>query len=99
MGKMEEIYADGIQQIHFVQQMVYFDLMTLQPEQDGVAPVRQQRERIIMPLQGFLRTFDSTQQLIDKLVDGGVLQKNQPTAKEAAPKKETKSRKKKTERK
>ena len=34
-------------------------------------------ERIIMPPQGFLGAFNSMQQLIDKLLEAGVLQKNE----------------------
>ncbi|MDO4585737.1 MAG: hypothetical protein Q4C95_00410 [Planctomycetia bacterium] len=71
-----EIYADGIGQIHFAGGMVRFDFVTLQPTADGEAPTPEKSERIIMPPQGFLNTFNSMQQLIDKLVAAGVLQKN-----------------------
>ncbi|MPM24172.1 hypothetical protein SDC9_70653 [bioreactor metagenome] len=78
----KEIFADGIGQIHFAGAMVRFDFVTLQPEAEGKAPVPQASLRIIMPPQGFLNAFNSMQQLIDKLLEAGVLQKN-----EAAPKK------------
>lgn len=71
----KEIYADGIGQIHFAGGMVRFDFVTLQPEADGAAPVPEVNERIIMPPQGFLGAFNSMQQLIDKLLEAGVLQK------------------------
>ena len=77
----KEIYADGIGQIHFAGGMVRFDFVTLQPEADGAAPVPEVNERIIMPPQGFLGAFNSMQQLIDKLLDAGVLQKNDKAAK------------------
>ena len=73
----KEIYADGIGQIHFAGGMVRFDFVTLQPEADGAAPVPEVNERIIMPPQGFLGAFNSMQQLIDKLLEAGVLQKNE----------------------
>ena len=77
--KMEkkEIFADGIGQIHFAGNMVRFDFVTLQPEADGKAPVPQSNIRVIMPPQGFLSAFNSMQQLIDKLLEAGVLQKNE----------------------
>ena len=77
--KMEkkEIFADGIGQIHFAGGMVRYDFVTLQPEAEGKAPVPQANLRIIMPPQGFLATFNSMQQLIDKLLDAGILQKNE----------------------
>ncbi len=77
MCDKKEIFADGIGQIHFAGSMVRFDFVTLQPEEEGKAPVPQSNTRIIMPPQGFLNAFNSMQQLIDKLVEAGVLQKNE----------------------
>ncbi len=77
MSDKKEIYADGIGQIHFVGGMVRFDFMTLQPEEQGQPAAPQSKLRIIMPPQGFLATFNSMQQLIDKLVEAKVLKKNQ----------------------
>ena len=48
---------------------------------DGKAPVPQGTVRVIMPPNGFLGAFNSMQQLIDKLLDAGVLQKNDKAAK------------------
>ena len=72
-----EIYADGIGQIHFAGAMVRFDYVTLQPGAEGEAPVPETSLRVIMPPQGFLSAFNSMQQLIDKLLEAGVLQKNE----------------------
>ena len=77
MADKKEIFADGIGQIHFAGNMVRFDFVTLQPEADGKAPVPQSNVRVIMPPQGFLSAFNSMQQLIDKLLEAGVLQKNE----------------------
>ena len=80
----QEIYADGIGQIHFAGGMVRYDFVTLQPSsEEKKPPVLQSNVRIIMPPQGFLATFNSMQQLIDKLLDAGILQKNE-NAKKAA---------------
>lgn len=76
----KEIYADGVGQIHFAGNMVRFDFITLQPGAEGDAPKPEPSERVIMPPQGFLSMFNSMQQLIDKLVEAGVLQKNTPNA-------------------
>jgi hypothetical protein len=84
MMDKKEIFADGIGQLHFAGGMVRFDFITLQPGEEGEAPVPQSNVRIIMPPQGFLGAFNSMQQLIDKLLEAGVLQKNAPAA-EAAP--------------
>ena len=77
MENKKEIFADVIGQIHFAGGMVRFDFVTLQPGEDGAAPTPVVNERIIMPPQGFLGAFNSMQQLIDKLVEAGVLTKNE----------------------
>ena len=81
MTEKKEIFADGIGQIHFAGGMVRYDFVTLQPKEDGKAPESQSNIRIIMPPQGFLAAFNSMQQLIDKLLEAGVLQKNEQAAK------------------
>ncbi len=74
----KEIYADGIGQIHFAGGMVRYDFVTLQPAADGEGePTPEYKERIIMPPQGFLSMFNSMQGLIDKLLEAGVLKKNE----------------------
>ncbi len=80
MNDKKEIFADGIGQIHFAGGMVRYDFVTLQPEEDGKAPTPKANVRIVMPPQGFLAAFNSMQQLIDKLVEAGVLQKNEAAA-------------------
>ena len=77
----KEIFADGIGQIHFAGGMVRFDFMTLQPGEDGKEPLPRETARIIMPPQGFLNAFNSMQQLIDKLVEAGLLTKNETSGK------------------
>lgn len=77
MADKKEIFADGIGQIHFAGNMVRFDLVSLQPEADGKTTA-ESTVRLIMPPQGFLAAFQSMQQLIDKLVEAGVLKKNEP---------------------
>ena len=76
MAEKKEIFADGFGQIHFAGGMVRFDLVTLQPGEDGKAPEPESHARLIIPPQGFLAAFNSMQQLIDKLVEAGVVKKN-----------------------
>lgn len=74
----KEYFADGIGQIHFAGAMVRFDYVTLQPGADGEAPVPETVLRVIMPPQGFLSAYNSMEQLIDKLLEAGILKKNEP---------------------
>lgn len=74
--KNKEIYADGIGQIHFAGSMVRYDFVSIEPTENE--PTFQAIERVIMPPQGFLNMFNSMQELIDKLLEAGILTKNQP---------------------
>lgn len=83
MAEQKEIFADGIGQIHFSGGMVRCDFVTLQPEEDGKAPAAVSNIRIIMPPNGFLSAFNSMQELIDKLLENGILKKNAAPAKKS----------------
>ena len=80
MAVKKEIFADGIGQIHFSGGMVRYDFVTLQPEEDRKAPAAESNIRVIMPPSGFLNAFNSMQELIDKLLENGVLRKNAPAS-------------------
>ncbi len=76
MKQDKEIFVDGIGQIHFLNGMVRYDLVSLQPNQENSAqPTPELKARIIMPPEGFLRTFDTMQKLIDQLAEAGVIKK------------------------
>ena len=88
MSGKKEIFADGIGQIHFAGGMVRYDFVSLRPGAE--APASEAVVRVVMPPQGFLSAFGSMQQLIDKLVDAGVLKKNEEPAPAAVPAKRKK---------
>lgn len=78
--EQQEVFADGIGQIHFADGMVRFDFITLQPGDDGKPPIPQSSIRVIMPPQGFLNAFNSMQQLMDKILDAEIQQKRRQKA-------------------
>lgn len=84
---IKEIFADGVGQIHFAGNMMRMDFVTLQPTGDGKAPKAEVTTRVIMPMQGFLGAFDSTQRFVNRLVAAGVLKKNEPKKEPAEAKK------------
>ena len=68
-------YIDGVKQAHFIGGMVRMDMFILLPGQGGEsAPV--ESGQLVMTPQGFLSMLGSMQQLADKLVEAGVLQKS-----------------------
>ena len=77
MAEKIEMFVDGIGKIHFTGGMVRFDMVTLEPGEDGKEPTPVEKVRMIMPPDGFLATFNTMQKLIDQLLEAGVLKKNE----------------------
>ena len=75
MAGKNEIYADGLAQIHVVGSTVRLDFMTLEPQTDNQPPAQNVNTRVILPLQAFLATYDTMQKLLDKLEKDGVIKK------------------------
>ena len=74
----QEIFADGISAVHVTGNLVRIDLMTLQPQlkSDNGQPVIEVNKRIIMPLEGFIQSLATQEDIVKKLIEAGVLQKN-----------------------
>ncbi len=77
MDNLREEYVDGVSQIHFVNGMVRIDLARAEPKEGQEKPEQYTFERLILNPQGFLSTFGAMQQLVDKLVEAGILQRRE----------------------
>lgn len=72
-----EVYADGVYQIHMLEQTIRLDLMRLQPSpENNGKPVPKPFERIILNPQGFLRTYEAMTQIVQKLEELGYIRRN-----------------------
>lgn len=82
----DEIYADGILGIGLSRGVVKMDLASESAsEKDGKgAPVLVHRQRVVMPVDGFLRTLAAMQDMARKLQDAGVLKPVDPATAAAA---------------
>ena len=69
-----EQFIDGFQQVHFLGGMVRIDTFRLAPQQDA-EPLQEPVVQLIMTPQGFITALNTLQQLADKLVNLGILQK------------------------
>lgn len=76
MAIEQEVYADGVYQIHMLEQTIRLDLMRLQPNPEGNSPLPKPFERIVMTPQGFLRTYEAMGQIIQKLEELGIIRRN-----------------------
>jgi hypothetical protein len=78
----QEIFADGISSVHVTGNLVRIDLMTVQPhlKSDNGQPVIEINKRIIMPMEGFVQSLATQQDLVRQLVAVGVLKQNAASA-------------------
>jgi translation elongation factor EF-Tu-like GTPase len=77
----QEIFADAISATHVTGNLVRIDLLTLQPQlkSDNGQPVVDISKRIIMPLEVF-QSLETQQNLVNQLIEAGVLKKSEETA-------------------
>jgi len=75
MARLEEFFADGIGEITLAGGMVRMDLVSLTGNQgeEGNEPRLEARRRIVMPPDGFLRSFGAMENLVKQLVDAGIV--------------------------
>lgn len=69
----QEIFADGIGKINYDRGMLRFDWVTIQLGGEDGEPVNQTAVQIVMPIQGFFRSFEAVKQLADKLSPAQIL--------------------------
>ena len=72
---MSDIFADTVGRVDFAGGLVRLELASMFPPDGGEAgKVKIERTgRVVMPLDGFLQTFQAMQSLIDQLVTAGVV--------------------------
>ncbi len=73
---MLDVFADTVRRVDFAGGLVRLELVSAHPpEKPGEGQINlQQSGRLIMPLDGFLSTFQAMQNLIDQLVKSGIVQ-------------------------
>lgn len=71
----ENIFADGIGEINLSGGMVRMDLVTLVGSQNNPEskPRLEVSQRVIMPPDGFLRSFSAMENLVKQLIEAGLV--------------------------
>ena len=74
----QDIFADGIGNINVTGNIVRIDLVALQPQvkSENGQPVFALSQRVVMPLEPFLQGVALQQNIIQQLIQSGVLQVN-----------------------
>ena len=75
MDKSQESFADGIGEIVLSGGMVRMDLVALTGSQrhDEEQPRLEFRQRVVMPPDGFLRSFSAMEDLVKQLIKAGLV--------------------------
>ncbi len=74
MELQRELFADGIGEITLAGGMVRMSLVTMVgSRREGDQPRFEQRERIVMPPDGFLRSFSAMEDLVKQLINAGLV--------------------------
>ncbi|MEN6566510.1 MAG: hypothetical protein ABFC57_09415 [Veillonellales bacterium] len=82
----QDIFADGIGNINVTKNIVRIDFAALQPQlkSENGQPVFATNQRIVMPLEGFIQGLALQQNIVQQLIQAGVLQVNAAPAPVAA---------------
>lgn len=82
----EELYIDGIGDVVITGMVIRFDLMVLDPSKrdDKNQPQPAVRQRVVMPLDGFLRAVQTLSATLPQLEKIGVIKKGQKAGAAAA---------------
>jgi hypothetical protein len=75
---MQTIYADGIANMSLIDGVIRIDLINItqvEKDQTNISPVG----TVAMSLPGLLRTHDQLTKMINKMVEDGILTKNEPS--------------------
>jgi len=85
MENTHEVFADGIGEIVLSGGMVRMDLVAMTGSQrdDNNQPKLEFRQRIVMPPDGFLRSFSAMEDLVKQLIKAGLVKPREGEA--AAP--------------
>jgi hypothetical protein len=85
MDGMQDVYADGIGEITLTGGMVRIDLVSLSAQNKDAEgrPRLEFRKRIVLPPEGFLRSFSAMEDLVKQLVEAGLIKRRE--AGDAAP--------------
>ena len=75
----QELFADEINNITVTGSIVRIDFAALEPVEGGKQSALAHRQRVIMPLEGFLRAFSTQEAVVRKLIADGKVTR-QPNA-------------------
>ncbi len=74
------VFIDAFDNVTLADGVIRFDLITVAPGAANAQPVATKVGSIGIPIQGFLRTTEQFNQVINKMVEQGILNRTDPPA-------------------
>ncbi len=71
----EEVFTDGFANIAVTGTVVRIDLMSMTGQDKDGKPRFETRQRLLMPLDGFLRSYSMCEDVVGKLMKAGIVNK------------------------
>jgi len=72
----QEVFADAIGEIRFENGVFRIDLVTIAPPKgNSKTPAMAFKQRIIMPVEGFVRSYATMEKVVKKMLDAGIIKK------------------------
>lgn len=81
---VSELFADTVGRVELTGGMIRIELTTVEPTDEGAPPVMAARQRVIMPIDGFLSALATLNGLAEKLAEAGVIRRVQQGAPQGA---------------
>ncbi|CAK0762113.1 hypothetical protein WCLP8_3410002 [uncultured Gammaproteobacteria bacterium] len=75
-----EVFADTVGRAEFAAGMIRIELASIEPGEEGAAASMVVRQRVIMPIDGFLSALGTLNGLAEKLAEAGVIRRAAPAA-------------------
>ena len=74
--KREVIYADNVGKVSVINGNVRIELLVIDEVKDNNEVALSATSELVMPLDGFVKSFETQKKIIDKLVEDGILKLN-----------------------
>ena len=74
--KREVIYADNVGKVSVINGNVRIELLVIDEVKDNNEVALRPTSELVMPLDGFVKSFETQKKIIDKLVEDGILKLN-----------------------
>ena len=74
--KTQIVYADNVGKVSVINNNVRIELLVIDEIKENNEVVLKATSELVMPIDGFVKSFETQKKIIDKLVEDGILKLN-----------------------